>query len=75
MSVPGGGLCTSTSNVLSNVLLDLHMTCRAGYLTIDCSVAEMMNGPPLPPATMRTAPFSSTIVGDMDDSGRLPGAM
>ena len=36
----------------------------------------MIRGPPPAPATRRSSPFaSSTIVGDIDDSIRLPGSI
>ena len=39
------------------------------------STVVMMRGPPGEPSTMRSLPSSSTMVGVMADSGRLPGAM
>ncbi len=39
------------------------------------SVAVMMRGPPGEPRTISTVPSLSTMVGAIEDSGRLPGAM
>src|ERR1041385_6089024 len=45
-------------------------------LEIVCHTAVMMRGPPPAPASMNTRPLaSSTIVGDIDDSIRLPGSI
>jgi hypothetical protein len=42
-------------------------------LTTTCSTAEMMRLPPGEPVTSTGLPSFSTMVGDIDDSGRLPG--
>ena len=42
---------------------------------IVASVVEMMRGPPGLPGTMNSAPSRLTIVGLIEDSGRLPGAI
>ena len=45
-------------------------------LRITWLVAEMMRGPPAAPATICTVPCaSSTMVGDMAESIRLPGSI
>jgi hypothetical protein len=47
------------------------------HLASVCAVALTIKGPPLAPATATSLPvaFCVTIMGDMADSGRLPGAM
>jgi hypothetical protein len=51
------------------------------YIKTDGSIPtlatwDMMVLPPQPPITSLTSSFSSkTMIGDMDDIGRLPGAM
>ena len=41
-----------------------------------CATAVMMREPPQPPTSIMTEPSgSSTMVGDMDDSMRFPGAI
>src|SRR5687768_6671929 len=41
-----------------------------------CHTLVMMRGPPAAPTSNTRFPFaSSTIVGDIDDSGRLPGSI
>lgn len=40
-----------------------------------CKVIEIIREPPGEPRTKNTLPSLVTIVGLMDDSGRLPGAM
>src|ERR1043166_5944907 len=45
-------------------------------LEMFCHTAVMMRGPPPAPASMNSWPLlSSTIVGDIDDSMRLPGSI
>ena len=39
-----------------------------------CVTVVMIVDPPGEPTTNRTSPSSSTIVGDIDDRGRLPGS-
>ena len=39
-----------------------------------CVTVVMIVDPPGEPTTKRTSPSSSTIVGDIDDRGRLPGS-
>ena len=46
---------------------------RSITLTITCSTVVMMRLPPGEPVTRNGLPFLSTMVGDIDDSGRLPG--
>ena len=50
---------------------------RATRFSSVCAVAVMMRGPPEAPSTASTAPLaaSSTMVGDMEESGRFPGMM
>ena len=47
---------------------------KSMLLTITCSTAEMMRLPPGEPVTSTGFPSLRTMVGDIDDSGRLPGA-
>ena len=44
-------------------------------LSMTCSTAVIMMGPPGAPSTRNGLPSLTTMVGIMDDSGRLPGAM
>ena len=46
---------------------------RSITLTMTCSTAVMMRLPPGEPVTRNGLPSLSTIVGVIDDSGRLPG--
>ena len=41
--------------------------------TMICVTAEMMRLPPGDPVTSTGLPSFSTMVGDIDDNGRLPG--
>ena len=41
--------------------------------TITCNTAVMIRLPPGEPVTSTGSPFFSTMVGVIDDSGRLPG--
>ena len=46
---------------------------RSITLTITCSTVVMMRLPPGEPVTRNGLPSFSTMVGVIDDSGRLPG--
>ena len=46
---------------------------KSSTLTITCSTAVMMRLPPGEPVTSTGLPSFSTMVGVIDDSGRLPG--
>ena len=52
-------------------------TSSAAHLASVCVVALTISGPPLAPATATSRPLALcvTMIGDMADSGRLPGAM